>query len=105
MAIHHKTALCLGVVSLLALSTNATTVQADSMDETMLANPCAGCHGTDGESLGGMPSIKGKSSGFIIQALKDFRDGNRRATVMDRIAKGYTDDQIKLLADYYSSRK
>jgi sulfide dehydrogenase cytochrome subunit len=94
--------MCLGTLGLLAFSVG---VQADSMNATVLSIPCAGCHGTDGESLGGMPSIKGKSSDFITQALKDFRSGNRRATVMGRIAKGYTDEQIKLLADYYSSRK
>lgn len=89
-----------------ALGTAFPTVpaQADSMDMTMLANPCAGCHGTDGKSKGGMPSIAGKTARFISSALRDFRDGKRTSTVMQRIAKGYTDAQIDELAKYYSGQ-
>ncbi|MDP6345066.1 MAG: c-type cytochrome [Alphaproteobacteria bacterium] len=84
--------LVLGVPSLAA---------ADSMDSNMLGNPCAGCHGTAGQSKGAMPTIKGKSAKFIAKALKDFRDGKKPSTVMQRIAKGYTDAQIDALAKQY----
>lgn len=70
----------------------------------MLSNSCAACHGTDGKSPGAIPSINGKSSQFISQALHDFREGKRPATVMGRHATGYTDDEIKLIADYFSSQ-
>jgi sulfide dehydrogenase cytochrome subunit len=72
---------------------------------TMLANSCAGCHGTDGESPGAIPSIHGKSAKFITEALTGFRDGTRESTVMGRHAKGYSDEEIRLLADYFSTRK
>ncbi|HJP23390.1 MAG: c-type cytochrome [Alphaproteobacteria bacterium] len=74
---------------------------ADSMDPLMLANPCAGCHGTDGKSKGAMPTINGKSKSFIAKALRDFRDGKKPSTLMQRIAKGYTDAQIDVLASVY----
>ncbi len=90
-----------GAVGMSLISGQAT---ADSMNSTMLANPCAGCHGTDGKSKGGMPSIAGKSVRFISKALKDFRAGSRKGTVMQRIAKGYTDAQIDELAKYYSGK-
>lgn len=70
----------------------------------MLSNSCAACHGTDGKSPGAIPSINGKSSQFISQALHDFREGKRPATVMGRHATGYTDDEIQFIADYFSSQ-
>jgi len=70
----------------------------------MLSNSCAACHGTDGKSPGAIPSINGKSSQFLVSALHDFRDGKRPATVMGRHATGYSDEEILLIADYFSSQ-
>lgn len=70
----------------------------------MLSNSCAACHGTDGRSPGEIPSINGKSAEFLSQALHDFREGKRPATVMGRHASGYSDEEIRLIADYFSSR-
>ena len=69
----------------------------------MLSNSCSACHGTDGKSPGAIPAIHGKSADFISQALTEFRNGSRKSTVMGRHAKGYTDEEIKLIADYFSS--
>jgi len=70
----------------------------------MLSNSCAACHGTDGRSPGAIPSINGKTSSFISQALHDFREGKRPATVMGRHATGYTDEEITQIADYFSGQ-
>ena len=70
----------------------------------MLSNSCAACHGTDGKSPGAIPRINGKSSQYISQTLHEFRDGKRTATVMGRHATGYTDEEIELIADYFSSQ-
>jgi len=70
----------------------------------MLSNSCAACHGTDGKSPGAIPRINGKSSQYLSQALHEFREGKRPATVMGRHASGYTDDEIQLIADYFSSQ-
>jgi len=70
----------------------------------MLANSCAACHGTDGKSPGAIPSIAGKSAGFIEKALKDFRSGAQASTVMGRHAKGYSDEEIKTLAKYFEKK-
>jgi sulfide dehydrogenase cytochrome subunit len=69
----------------------------------MLSNSCAACHGTDGKSPGSIPTIYGKSSEYISQALLDFREGKRPATVMGRHASGYSDEEIQLIAEYFSS--
>ena len=69
---------------------------------TMLSNTCAGCHGTNGISNGETPSIAGLSKEFISISMRDFASGKRHSTVMQRIAKGYSDADIKAMSEYFS---
>ena len=69
----------------------------------VLSLSCAGCHGTDGKSASIIPSINGKSAEYIESALKDFKSGARVSTVMARHAKGYSDEEIHLIAEYFGS--
>ncbi len=71
-----------------------------------LADTCAGCHGTDGNSGGpGTPSIGGLSKAYINDLMKGFASGDIPGTIMGRIAKGYNDDEIGKLAAYFSGQK
>ena len=70
----------------------------------MLSGSCAGCHGTDGRSPGSIPPIHGRSAESIRDSLQDFRSGKRPSTVMGRHAKGYTDEEIALIAEYLANR-
>lgn len=67
-----------------------------------LAANCANCHGTTGQAKGAMPSLAGLPRATIIEQMKAFRDGKRPGTIMPQLAKGYTDQQIELAADYFS---
>ncbi|HLF97188.1 MAG TPA: hypothetical protein VI457_08605 [Methylococcaceae bacterium] len=69
-----------------------------------MALACAGCHGTDGHSRSGIPSIAARPPGEFADLMRGFRDGRRPATVMDRIARGYDDRDIALLAAYFAKR-
>ena len=73
-------------------------------ESAMLSITCNGCHGPDGKSTGAIPSIGGKSAEYIEKALLDFRDDKRPSTVMKRHAKGYSDAEIKLIAEYFASK-
>jgi len=66
----------------------------------VLASTCFACHGTDGKSPGAIPSIYGYPAEIMSSHLKAFRAGSRAATVMDRHATGYTDEEIELIASY-----
>ncbi|WP_246540237.1 c-type cytochrome [sulfur-oxidizing endosymbiont of Gigantopelta aegis] len=72
-----------------------------------LANTCAGCHGTDGNSSGpATPSLAGISAEYFIAAMTDYKDPDGRyATIMSRIATAYSSEEIKLMADYFSQQK
>jgi cytochrome c553 len=52
-----------------------------------------------------VPRLNGRNAGEIAAAMAAFKSGQRPATVMDRIAKGYTDDEIKAIAAWYASLK
>jgi cytochrome c553 len=69
-----------------------------------LALACAGCHGTDGRSRSEIPSIAARPEAEFAALMRGFRDGQRPATVMNRIAKGYDDGEIALLAAYFAKR-
>lgn len=71
---------------------------------SMLANTCAGCHGTNGASVGpSSPTIAGKSAEYLKEVMASYKSGDRHATIMNRIAKGYTDEEIALMADYFAA--
>ena len=72
----------------------------------MLGNTCAGCHGTDGSSQGpATPTIAGISSEYFIETMQAYKDGSRPSTIMTRIAKGYTDEEIKAMAGFFANKK
>jgi cytochrome c553 len=69
-----------------------------------LAATCASCHGSTGNARGEFRSLEGVAAERIIVALADFKSGAQPATVMQQIARGYTEAQIKLLADYFAAQ-
>lgn len=69
-----------------------------------LAATCANCHGTNGHSAGGMDSLAGESRDRIMQKLLAFKSGERPATIMHQIARGYSDEQLALIAGYFAAQ-
>jgi cytochrome subunit of sulfide dehydrogenase len=69
------------------------------------AAACSGCHPTSVRVTSPVPRLTGLDRAVIVKAMQDFRSGQRIATVMDRIAKGFTDDEIQAIAAWYASQK
>lgn len=71
----------------------------------MLANTCAGCHGENGSSMGpASPSIAGISKDYFLDTMAAYQKGERPSTIMTRIAKGYSEKELQLMADYFSQQ-
>ncbi len=72
-----------------------------------LASTCAACHGTDGRAAEGatVPGLAGAPKAAFAAQMKAFKDGSRPATIMHQLSKGYTDEQIDRLGDYFASIK
>lgn len=69
-----------------------------------LAATCANCHGTNGQARGDMKVLAGQSADKIIAAVADYRSGTQPSTIMQQIAKGYTEEQIRLIAGYLAAQ-
>lgn len=78
---------------------------AQSVDVSILAATCSGCHGANADGSGGIPGLKGQQQSYLADQLKAFKGGSRPATVMNRLARGYTDDEIAGLALHFSRLK
>ena len=98
------TTLAVSVLSTLWLTVPA---QAEDMKRaTLLADACAVCHGTDGQGGGKIPKLSGElKADKFAQTMRGFASGEERATVMDRIAKGLTEQEITELASYFANLK
>jgi cytochrome subunit of sulfide dehydrogenase len=68
-----------------------------------LAATCANCHGTNGHAVGDMKPIAGMPADKMIAMLADYRNGNQPATIMHQIVKGYTEEQVRLIAAYFAA--
>jgi cytochrome c553 len=69
-----------------------------------LAATCFPCHGTYGHSVGGVPpGLAGQNKNYLLRQMRDFKAGNRPATIMHQIARGYTDEQLDLITGYFAS--
>ena len=89
----------------IALTPPAHAQSEDSRAGRNLAAACANCHGTNGVSQPGMPTLAARERSYLVQQMQDFKTGKRPATIMHQIAKGYTDEQIEAIAAYLSAQK
>ncbi len=72
---------------------------------SMLANTCAGCHGTLGASAGeAMPTIGGLYKGYLLTVLDDYKTGLRPSTIMGRIMRGYSEQEVAAIASFYAEQ-
>jgi sulfide dehydrogenase cytochrome subunit len=69
------------------------------------AASCSGCHPSSARVSSPVPRLTGMDRAAIVKAMQDFRSGQRAGTVMDRIAKGFTDDEIAAIAAWYATQK
>ena len=95
-------------VSLLALHTVPAAAQdAKTINLKSLAATCANCHGTNGKAFEGsaVVTLAGLPKDYIVTQMKAFATGQRPATIMHQLAKGYSDTQIEQIASYFAAQK
>jgi sulfide dehydrogenase cytochrome subunit len=96
------TRLILAVVILAAVVPRAEAAQQTSPPG---AASCSGCHAAKTSVETPVPRLVGRNPADIEAAMAAFRAGQRPATVMDRIARGFTDDEVKAIAGWYGAQK
>lgn len=93
-------------LSLAVANSGATTISPGAR----LAANCAACHGTNGDTKNApnfatLPALAGQPRENLAASLRAFKSGTRQSTIMTQIAKGYTDEQIELLAAFFAAQK
>ena len=69
------------------------------------AASCSGCHSPGATGTSSISRLYGRDAGDIVTAMAGFRDGSLPATVMNRIAKGFSDDESRAIAAWLAAQK
>ncbi len=67
------------------------------------ATSCSGCHAPEGS--GGFMPINGQNSASLAATMSAFRTGERPSTLMGRLMKGFSPDEIQAIAIWISAQK
>ncbi len=92
---------CLGFA--LALTTPLVSAN-ETVSGAAIGYTCMGCHGVNGKSPGSIPSIAGQSAAGLATKLLAYRDGKLTGTIMNRIAKGYSPEELKAVAEFFAQQ-
>ncbi len=85
-------------VVLILLGAWTSSAWAESLQERMA--PCLACHGERGQSaVPEVPSLGAQTSPYLLIQLFMFREKLRRHEIMNEAVKGFTDDDLRTLAD------
>lgn len=93
-----------GLAALIILCASATSASAIDVAPAGAA-ACSGCHPAAKAVETPFTRLNGRNAADIVTAMQEFRGGQRPGTVMDRIAKGFNDDEIKAIAAWYAKQK
>ncbi len=98
-----KLAVLSGILALtLAPGANAD----DGASAAMLSNTCAGCHGTNGVSVGpASPTIAGMDPIIFVETMEGFKTDEIYSTIMGRIAKGYETAEFEKMAGFFKGQE
>lgn len=91
-------------VGLACSFTMAVAVADDYRNIDLLVSSCAACHGTNGYSVGKTPKLAGLDELYFVEQMRQFATNERPATVMHHHATGYTAQEIKLMATFFSQQ-
>jgi sulfide dehydrogenase cytochrome subunit len=69
------------------------------------ASSCSGCHAVNAAASSAVPKITGRDAAEILALMAAFRDGSRPSTVMGRLAKGFSDDELRPIAAWLADQK
>jgi cytochrome subunit of sulfide dehydrogenase len=91
-----------GVLAAAIILPAAAAIAADAPPGAL---SCSGCHSPVATETSTPPRLAGRDPAKMVAALQEFRSGQRAATIMDRVVKGFTPDEIQAIAAWYGAQK
>jgi cytochrome subunit of sulfide dehydrogenase len=99
---HQWVAALVGISSVMSVCAQSST---RDFQAEVWATSCMACHGTDGKAQGVGVQLAGRTEADLAGQLIAFKSGQRLGTIMQKHAKGYSDDELKRIAKYFASVK
>jgi sulfide dehydrogenase cytochrome subunit len=96
-------ALCVAVAVATVMASNLPVLAASEPPPG--AASCSGCHTSGPAAASPVTRLYGRDAGEIMTAMTGFRDGSLPGTVMNRIAKGFSDDESRAIAAWLAAQK
>jgi sulfide dehydrogenase cytochrome subunit len=90
---------------LAAMLVMAGTAPAIAQTGQAMVQTCYVCHGPGAKGAGQIVPLAGLPKDHLSRQLADFKADRRPGTIMNRIAKGFTDEQLALIAEYLAAQK
>lgn len=88
----------------LLLSANQSVMAQTAPTGRLLASNCFQCHGTNGRGPG-FDTLAGKPANKIYKEMVEFRSGKEGNGLMAKHSLGYTDAQLRQLAQWLSTQR
>lgn len=102
---HHASIYVSCIIIMLIAPSAHSEEQEISKGKRLFAN-CSSCHSLEPaipESP--IPSLTIQTRDTLVTKMREYKAGNRPATIMHQLAKGYTDEEIQSIASYIVSKK
>lgn len=90
------------IAAMMVIVASAASATAASPEAPLAALSCSGCHAGNVNVHTPVPRLEGRKAADIVDQMQAFRAGKRDGTVMDRIAKGFSDTEIQAIAAWYA---
>jgi len=87
------------------LLTAGVAAAQDGPSGQAMVQTCYVCHGPEGRSAEAVPALMRGQKEFVVRQMIEFKADRRPATIMNRIAKSYSDAEIAAIADYLAGLK
>lgn len=92
------------IILLLAAAPLATAQAAAPAPPAQLGL-CAACHGEEGHArIPGAPNLAGQPYQYLLQALHEYRNGERNVPVMRAAAGPLTEKDLQALAHWFAAQ-
>lgn len=93
------------IAGMLATAAVGAPLAAHGQSGQAMAQTCYVCHGPGAKGAGQIVGLVGLPKDHLVRTMSDFKGDKRPGTIMNRIAKGYTDEQLALIAEYLAALK